>query len=272
VRLRASRIVAPRESQQDRAMDAFMAGASLDVVALSIFTFLLAGTIKGVIGLGLPSIAIGLLALLMTPAQAAAIMIVPSLVTNVWQMLAGPHFITMLRRLWSLVLASALGIWLGGGVITSANSRLAALGLGVALVIYAAIGLTAVRFSVERRHEWWLSPIVGLATGFVAGGTGVFVIPAGPYFQAIALGKDELVQALGLSFTVSTVVLALVLWRDGAMHLGNAAGSMLAVLPALAGMMIGQRIRSVASEETFRRWFFLGLLLLGTQQALRNAF
>mgnify|MGYP002144154748 CR=1 FL=1 len=39
--------------------------------------------------------------------------------------------------------------------------------------------------------------------------------------------------------------------------LGNAAGSVLAVLPALAGMVIGQRIRSLASEETFRRWLAL---------------
>jgi hypothetical protein len=251
-------------------MDSLLFGASPDVVALTVFTFLLAGLVKGTIGLGLPSVAIGLLALLMTPAQAAALMIFPSLITNVWQMLAGPHFAAMVRRLWSLVGASAIGIWLGGGVLTGADARLAALGLGVALLIYAALGLTAVRFSVERRHEWWLSPIVGFATGLVAGSTGVFVIPAGPYFQAIRLSKDELVQALGLSFTLSTIVLAAVLWRAGAMHVGNAAGSLLAVLPALAGMVIGQRIRGLASEETFRRWFFTGLLLLGAQQTARN--
>jgi uncharacterized membrane protein YfcA len=251
-------------------MDAWFPGAAFDVVALTIFTFLLAGLVKGVIGLGSPSIAIGLLALLMTPAQAAAIMIFPSLITNTWQMFIGPHLAALMRRLWTLVAASAIGIWLGGGVLTSANSRYAALGLGVAPVIYAAFGLIAVRFTVERRHEWWLSPLIGLATGLVAGGTGVFVIPAGPYFQAIGLTKDELVQMLGFSFTVSTVSLGVVLWRDGAMHFGNATGSMLAVLPALAGMAIGQRIRNLASEETFRRWFFWGLLLLGAQQALRN--
>jgi uncharacterized membrane protein YfcA len=253
-------------------MDSFLFDASPEIVALTVFTFLLAGLVKGTIGLGLPSIAIGLLALLMTPAQAAAIMIFPSLVTNVWQMLVGPHLMAMIRRLGSLVLASAVGIWLGGGVLTGADARRAALGLGVALLIYAALGLTAVRFSVERRHEWWLSPIIGLATGLVAGATGVFVIPAGPYFQAIRLTKDELVQALGLSFTLSTVTLAIVLWRAGAMHFGNAVGSLLAVLPALAGMMIGQRIRNLTSEETFRRWFFIALLLLGAQQAVRNAF
>ncbi len=240
------------------------------IVATTVVTFLLAGIVKGAIGLGLPSIAIGLLALVMTPAQAAAIMIFPTLVTNVWQMLAGPHLVTLLRRLWLLLAGSVVGIWLGGDVLTSANSRIAAAGLGVALVVYAAVGLFNLRFTVSRAREPWLSPAIGLATGFIAGCTGVFVIPAGPYYQAIGLKKDELVQMLGLSFTVSVVALALVLWRDGVMRPGNATGSALAVLPALAGMGIGQLIRRRASEEVFRRCFFVGLLLLGAQQAIRN--
>lgn len=240
------------------------------IVAMTIATFLVAGTVKGVIGLGMPSIAIALLALVMTPAEAAALMVFPTFVTNVWQMLVGPHLIALLRRLWLLMAGSVIGIWIGGGVLTSANSRMAASGLGVALVIYAAIGLFKLRFSVPRRHEPWLSPLIGLATGLIAGGTGVFVIPAGPYYQAIGLNKDELVQTLGLSFTVSVLALALVLWRDGVMQLGNATGSALAVLPALAGMAGGQIVRKRASEETFRRYFFIGLLLLGVQQAIRN--
>jgi uncharacterized membrane protein YfcA len=77
---------------------------------------------------------------------------------------------------------------------------------------------------------------------------------------------------LGLSFTVGAAALALILWRDGVMQLGNATGSALAVLPALVGMAIGQRIRSLASPEAFRRFFFVGLLLLGLQQAVRNMF
>jgi uncharacterized protein len=47
--------------------------------------FVLAGFVKGVIGLGLPTVAMGLLALLMTPAQAAAVLVVPSFLTNIWQ-------------------------------------------------------------------------------------------------------------------------------------------------------------------------------------------
>ena len=244
----------------------------ISLVAMTVATFLLAGLVKGVIGMGLPSIAIALLALVVTPAQAAALMIIPTFVTNVWQMLVGPHLVALLRRMWVLLVCSVVGIWLGGSILTSENSKIAGLGLGVALVIYAAVGLFKVRFSVPRRHEFWLSPIIGLSTGFIAGGTGVFAIPAGPYYQAIGLDKDELVQMLGLSFTVGAAGLALILWRDGVMQIGNATGSALAVLPALLGMAIGQRIRSLASPEAFRRLFFLGLLLLGLQQAIRNMF
>ena len=51
--------------------------------------YLLAGFVKGVIGMGLPTVSIGLLGLLLTPAQAAAILVVPSLATNIWQFAAG---------------------------------------------------------------------------------------------------------------------------------------------------------------------------------------
>ena len=77
-------------------------------------------------------------------------------------------------------------------------------------------------------------------------------------------------QLLGLSFTVCTLTLAAILLRDGVLQLGNATGSALAVIPALAGMAIGQRVRMWASAEIFRRCFFIGLLLLGAQQAIRN--
>ena len=246
-------------------MDSFL-------IAVTIGTFLLAGLVKGVIGMGLPSIAIALLALVVTPAQAAALMIIPTIVTNVWQMLIGRYLVALLRRMWSLIVFSVAGIWLGGGILTSENSKIAACGLGIALIIYSAVGLFKVRFSVARRHEYWLSPIIGLLTGVIAGATGVFAVPAGPYYQAIGLEKDELVQMLGLSFTVGAAALALILWRDGVMQLGNATGSALAVLPALAGMAVGQRIRLFASPEMFRRCFFIGLLVLGLQQALRNMF
>ncbi len=123
--------------------------------------FALAGFVKGVIGLGLPTVAIGLLSLLMAPAQAAAILIAPSFVTNVWQAVVGGRLWELLRRFWVMLAGVGIGIWVGAGLLTGANPALAVAGLGIALVLYALAGLLAPRFSVPRRAERWLSPSSG---------------------------------------------------------------------------------------------------------------
>lgn len=253
-----------------------------------IFTFLLAGIVKGAIGLGLPTVSVGLLGLVMPPAQAAALLVVPALVTNVWQLAAGPRFGPLVRRLGSMMIGICLGSWAGVGVLTADRSGHATVALGLALAVYAIVGLSGLRLSVSARAEPWLSPWIGGITGLVSGATGVFVIPAVPYLQALGLEKEDLVQALGLSFTVSTMALAIGLARAGAF--GLAAGgptpggpasalspltlspltlSLLALAPALIGMAAGQWIRTRARPETFRRGFFMALLLLGGHLCLR---
>lgn len=245
---------------------------SLPLLLFTGFAFLLAGTVKGVIGLGLPTVAIGLMSLLTTPAEAAAILVVPSLCTNIWQALVGPHLWVLLRRLWPMLLGMCAGTYAASGILTGANSGLAVTALGIALVIYAIIGLTPLRLTVPPRWEPWLGPLVGLATGVVTAATGIFVIPAVPYLQALALDKDELVQALGLSFLVSTVALAAVLAKAGAMPMSLAAFAAVALVAALVGMALGQRVRAKVRPALFRVCFFVGLLLLGLHLALRSVF
>jgi uncharacterized protein len=241
----------------------------LQVVAVAAI-FIVAGCIKGVAGMGLPTVAIGLLGLLMPPAEAAAFLVIPSLVTNVWQFLAGTHRLVLLRRMWAMLLAIALATWACAGLIARAGTSNATAALGATLIAYAIVGLAKIRVSVTPRHEPWLSPIIGATTGIVTGATGVFVVPAVPYLQALDLDKDDLVQALGLSFTVSTVALAAGLTSAGVLYPHLAGMSVLCTVPALAGMMCGQAIRDRIDNATFRLAFFLGLLILGVELAVQS--
>ncbi len=232
--------------------------------------FAFAGLVKGVIGLGLPTISMGLLALVMLPVHAAAILILPSLVTNVWQMLAGPSLTVAIRRLWPMMLAICLGTWAGLGLMTGATARFGTTLLGIALALYAATGLAAFRFSVRRQWEPLLAPAIGAVTGLISAATGVFVIPAVPYLQAIGFEKEELVQALGLSFTVSTVALAFNVGLEGGLRLAMAGETILALALACVGMWIGQTICRRMSPGAFRTWFFVGLLALGIYLVVRS--
>ena len=241
----------------------FYQNLGLALSLLVIATFLLAGMIKGLIGLGLPTVAMGLLGLAMAPSQAAALLIIPATLTNVWQLAFGGHLSALLKRLWPLLLAIFLGTGAGTLWIGMSGEHWVVRGLGAALMLYALSGLFLPTRRVGRRSERWLGPLCGVITGVITSATGVFVIPAVPYLQALGLSKDELVQALGLSFTVSTLALAGgLLWR-GALGGGELSASMLALIPAVLGMLLGQWLRQRISATVFKRVFFVGLGLLG---------
>jgi uncharacterized membrane protein YfcA len=212
----------------------------------------------------------GLLGLLMPVTQAAALLTLPSLVTNVWQAWAGSLFKVLWRRLWRMQLGIVVGVALAPVLFPSPPEALGRRLLGICLVTYGVIALLCRRpGEVPDRFERWLGPIAGLATGVITGLTGVFVLPAVPYLQALGLGKDGLSQALGVCFTTSTVALMAVLAAQG--HLDSQASGLSAILvfPALAGLYLGQLIRGAMGETLFRRCFFAGLLLLGGWLTLR---
>ena len=170
--------------------------------------FIAAGLVKGVTGMGLPTVAMGLLGLLMPPQAAAALLVLPSLLTNLWQLLAGPALAQIVRRLWLMMTGIIIGTLAGSSLLIGLNPRWSALALGAALIVYAGYALCSPVFQVSGRVEKWLSPLMGGLTGVITGATGVFVIPAVPWLQALGFRRDELVQALGLSFTLSTLALA----------------------------------------------------------------
>lgn len=234
-------------------------------------TFLAAGIVKGVTGMGLPTLAMGILGALLSPLAAASLLIIPSMTTNLWQLLAGPNIGVLMRRLWPMMVASMAGTLIAMPMLTGGDSRLTTSALGAALIAYALYTLFARPFRVSSGQERWLSPLIGLVTGLIAGGTGVFVLPAVPWLHALGLEKDDLVQALGMSFTTSTIALAFGLASRQAWQVDQLALSMLAVIPALIGMWAGQMLRRAVSPATFRRWFLIMLALLGGEMLLRAA-
>src|SRR3546814_5359652 len=77
----------------------FLPGLSPGLLPAVAAVFLLAGVVKGVVGLGLPTISMALLALFMPPAPAAALLVVPSLITNLWQARPIHTLAPLLRRI-----------------------------------------------------------------------------------------------------------------------------------------------------------------------------
>lgn len=234
------------------------------MLAFVVFVFLLAGMIKGTIGLGLPAVSMGLLSLVISPFQAATLLIIPSMVTNIWQLFAEGQVLKLMRRFWPLLLGVVIGsMWSIFPTLGQSSFQSEAL-LGTMLALYGVYGLCAKSIPNLSRHEHWLSPLIGYLGGALTVATGVVVIPVVPYLQSLHLKRDELVQALGLAFTVSTLCLAVYLHLHPVKDIPiDYQMSLIALLPALIGMWLGTKIRYRIPEQKFRTVFFAGLVIFG---------
>ncbi len=226
-------------------------------------TFLLAGAVKGVIGLGLPTVALALLTATLGLEPAMALMLAPSFVTNVWQGMVGGHGRAIAARLWPFMAAAVLTVWVGAAMAEHVAVALLSALLGFLTLLYGTIGLARASLTLPHGTERWASPVTGAVNGVLTGMTGTFVVPSVLYMQALGLPRDMLIQAMGVLFTLSTMALAVALSGRGLLDADLGLQSALAVVPALIGMGVGQCIRQRISEATFRRVLFVSLVVLG---------
>ena len=270
-----------------------MAGYEIWALCAVAVVFLAGGVVKGGIGLGLPTVSIGLMAIWMPITEAAAILILPVILTNIWQAFFGTALKLILLRLWTLLIALMIGSAAAVILIASANQSLADGLLGTMLILYAGLALSGARFSVPVRAEPVLSSVIGLATGLISGATAIFVIPAVPYLQSLNFAsgrpgreddpsdptratdqtmiKDALIQSLGITVLVGSAGLAFGLGAKGNLPLEVVVPGLIGTVTAILGMIAGRKIRNRLSLEVFRRWVLSALIVLGLVMVSRAA-
>lgn len=242
---------------------------SLDLVVIVLAVFLLAGSVKGVIGLGMPTISLALLTVVIGLKDAIALTLLPAFLTNVWQGIAGGALAEVLRRMWTLLLPAGIGIWIGVGILAQADPVWLSALLGVLLALYSTYGLLAPRIPAPGRHEPWLNPVVGGVAGVVTGLTGSFIVPGSLYIQAMGWTRDKLIQALGVAFILASATMIGSMAARGLFSADIGLLSLIGVIPAFLGMAAGARLRRRLPEAAFRRVFFAALLLIGVYLTAR---
>ncbi len=231
--------------------------------------FVAAGAVKGISGMGLPTFSIALLSLVMPPATAATLVLLPSLLTNIAQCM-GPHTRMLLRRLWPLWLGVAVAtVWSPLPDLGSAGGA-TRITLGVVLMAYGLWGLARPALPDFGRHAPAVGGVAGLLSGTLTATSGVFVMPLVPYLQTLRLEKDAFIQALGLSFLVATLALAV---RLGYMERAGVPvpviGHAIALAAACLGLWIGAHWRQRLPALMFQRALYSVFLGLGSLMLAR---
>ncbi|KNE24585.1 MULTISPECIES: sulfite exporter TauE/SafE family protein [Achromobacter] len=221
--------------------------------------FLGAGVVKGTLGVGLPLFAVPLLSLVLPPPTAISLLVVPVLISNLWQAIQADKPIMYAARFkWlslSLLVSTVVSVRLSLALPTDLLSLLVAASVicAVVLMMYKPEG------AIPRKKELPLGVAVGILAGMMGGlssMTGPFIIT---YLLALKLPRDEFVGSISIIYLFGMIPLYLALAYYGRLGLVETSMSMLAIVPMALGMFIGRRMRTFLSEEAFRR-VLLGFL------------
>ena len=243
---------------------------TVDTILLVSVVFLIAGFVKGVIGLGLPTVSLALLAATLGLKPAVAVLILPALATNTIQAMTGGNFLKIVRRTWTFILVAFVCTWLGAGILAGSASPAFAALLGLVTAAYAGVSLAAPQIVMPKNWEPMLSPALGGVSGMVTGLTGTFVVPGVMYLHSLGFSRDKLIQAMGILFTMSSIALGISLGGHGLISSNLIIVSAIALIPAFFGMLIGVKFRNRLNNRQFRRVFFVSLLFLGVYIMARS--
>ena len=236
----------------------------LELILLIAATFFVAGLVKGTLGLGLPTIVLGVLAAPLGLKEAIGFMLFPSLCANLWQGLVGGAFIALLRRFWAFFLAAVFGIWFGVLLLAYSPEHLLLGVLGIVLCLYTGLVLAGRKFPPpSESRERLYSPVAGGFGGVMFGMTGVFIIPAILYLQALGMKRDVLIQAMGVSFIIITTAIGVFMAGQRILDVQQVMVSSFALLPMFAGIAIGWHYRKRIPEASFARVIMIALFING---------
>jgi len=246
-------------------------GRSLDwslltFVGLGLF---LAGIVKGATGLGYSSCALPFLVSAIGLQPAMALVLVPAMATNVSVAFTAGHFRETATRFSGLYLAMVPGIAVGIGLLLCIDAHIAVKALGIIIIGYAAMTLVKPTLSLRPAGERLLKIPTGFVNGVLTGLTGSQVMPLFPYMMALDLEPNRLVQAINLSVMIASIFLAVGLITAGILTGPLFLVSLVAVLPALIGVEIGNRARNNIPVAQFRRLVLIVLMLTGVLLLVR---
>lgn len=249
-----------------------MTTAVLSLYGFVFIALALGGLIKGIVGVGLPLVAISLLGMALDPKLVLALLIAPIITTNLRQACAAGLPREGVQRFWPLIVPFILTTWGGAYLVVKINASLLLSILGVIVVIFSILSLVSPKLYLPPRHEPWAGPVVGLGTGLLNGISTVNGPPLVMYLLSLRLDKETFVSAYGLIALCGAIPLALSYAAVGILGWWELWLSILALMPAFAGLWAGERIRHRINPVLFRRILLFTLIVLGLNLIRRGMF
>lgn len=245
---------------------------SVDLLAVSVVggALLAGGTVKGVLGIGMPLVAVPVMAYVVPVPVAISLVSVPIVASNALQMFQGAGAAAAVRRFWPLMASLVIGILVGARLLASLNPERLYLALGGMLLAFVAANVVSLRHvRVGARAERVAQPVVGLIAGLAGGLSSFYGPPVIMFMVTLRLTKEVFIPSMATIYLCGSVPLYASLSVYRILGLREAALSVICLVPVFAGLIIGRRIRDRLAQDTFRH-LVMGMLVVIAVDLIRR--
>ncbi|HLZ98279.1 MAG TPA: sulfite exporter TauE/SafE family protein [Steroidobacteraceae bacterium] len=241
------------------------------IMAAVVCSLIVAGLLKGTIGVGMPVVALPLLALFVDVKAAAMLLSMPLFLSNLPQALEGGKTGRCLMQLMPVFLGMIPGLFLGVRILLAVDANVARIIAGFVLMGVGGVTLLAPRLQLQSR----LVLPTGITSGFFGGILGGIAAMSGPLVFIFLLAKGlrgkAFTKQASLFLVVSSGLLAILLTASRQFDWLDVSVSTAATVPVVLGMFVGQHMRDKMAPETFRKLVLIAVIAAGAE-LLRHGF
>jgi len=234
-----------------------------ELIILISGVFLLAGTVKGTVGIGLPTASIGMLTLFIDARLAISLVVLPMLISNAWQVYREGMVVETFKSYWRFGVALMLVIAMMTSVTAKIDENLLVMILGVVILLFSVSNLVRMPPRLPPRYDAIAQWIAGILAGLLGGLTAIWSPPTVIYLLARRVDKNEFVRASGVLILLGSIPLSLGFWRAGLLTGDTALVSLGMIVPTLIGFTIGEYIRRRLQADRFRIVVLLIFMAMG---------
>lgn len=209
--------------------------------------------VKSITGMGLPPIAIPVMALFVGPQDAVIIMTLSTIVTNAYLAWAYRDAAGETKHLGKMMVAGVIGTPVGVYFLTSLDATAVGLVLGITVVFYIGLTFWKPDLAIGEGFARRAALPVGMAGGALQGATGLSAVILASYIHALAITPRAFVFTISMLFQVFAIAQAIGFVAAGVYTPELVLASVVAATLATVILAIGTRFSPRISPVVFHR-------------------
>ena len=237
-----------------------------------ILIFLAGGAVKGLIGVGLPTVTLTLLSFIFDIKESISIILLPVIITNLYQMLNGKHLKQIIDDTKIFQISAVPTVFLGFYFLLLLKSDTILLILAIVLIYNSFLGLLKYEIKFKNYKSKYYQILIGGLTGTVTGISGIYTMPFIFLLQSLQYSKNKAIQLMGLTFFLFACMQFLLFLLYDLIDSKILVLSSIACIPILLGVYLGTILRKNIGENIFKMLFNLMLVFMGILLIIKTIF